>query len=461
MEHNNIAFIEGENMILCEADHSASTEFNIQNVETVMEKVSQPMDIEEEDAIEDTFLVPLRTLMDIDIVVPQHTPSAETASPIAIVKASTEKLRTRKPRGPYRRYTGHQIEQLFDYVIEQGKTAKEAALLTGINTRTAQHYIKTYNDDDERRLPISGRKPGAGRKPKLTEAHSQLLMCYVDEHPTAVLSDIRRALCEAFPELSISISALHRHLVQQCKLTLKKLEKIPAARNSERVLKLRRERIEEWEAISELDFAKNCVFIDEAGFNLHTQRNYGRSRKGTPAKGIVPTAKGVTITILGAMSQAGVIDISLKKPQAVSVSKKRKANDSTATVVSGRIGTRTEHFLAYISNVMDVLDRNDMKGHYLVMDNAPIHTPVKVRELVEGRDYKCLYLPPYSPFLNPIEEFWSKVKAGVRRNALTADDRLSNRICESVQMVTRADCQAWIRHALSFFARCKQEDINL
>ena len=56
------------------------------------------------------------------------------------------------------------------------------------------------------------------------------------------------------------------------------------------------------------------------------------------------------------------------------------------------------------------------------MDNAPIHTPVKVRELVESIGYKCLYLPPHSPFLNPIEEFWSKVKAGVRRNALTADE---------------------------------------
>ena len=121
-------------------------------------------------------------------------------------------------------------------------------------------------------------------------------------------------------------------------------------------------------------------------------------------------------------------------------------------MVSGRVGTRTEHSIAYISNVMDVLDTNNMKEHYLVMDNAPIHTPVKVRELVEGRGYKCLYLPPYSPFLNPIEEFWSKVKAGVRRHALTAADRLSDRIRESVQMVTRADCQAWIRHALSFFA---------
>jgi hypothetical protein len=95
-------------------------------------------------------------------------------------------------------------------------------------------------------------------------------------------------------------------------VTVKKLQKLPAARNSDRVLKLRRERIEQWEAIAELDYGKNCVFIDEAGFNLHTQRNYSRCRKGTPAKGIVPTTKGITITILGATSQAGIIDISLK-----------------------------------------------------------------------------------------------------------------------------------------------------
>ena len=84
----------------------------------------------------------------------------------------------------------------------------------------------------------------------------------------------------------------------------------------------------------------------------------------------------------------------------MSASKNRNVNGSTARVISGRIGTRTEHFLAFISNVMDVLDRNGMKGQYLVMDNAPIHTPSRVRELVEGRGYKCLYLPPYLPFLN-------------------------------------------------------------
>jgi transposase len=460
MENNNNSYVEGENMILCHTDNAASREFNMPPVETLMEEEFQPMDMEEENVFDDAVMVPLRTLMDVDTVVvpPQQVLSAASA---VIISPSAPRVRARKTRGPYRRYTAHQIEQLFDYVIEQGKTAKDAALLTGINIRTAQHYIKKYNDDEERRLPVSGKKPGAGRKAKLIESHSQFLIGYVDEHPEAVLSDIRRALCEAFPDLSISISALHKHLVQKCRLTLKKLEKLPAARNSDRVIKLRRERVEEWEATPGLDYSKNCVFIDEAGFNLHTQRNYGRSRKGTPAKGIVPTKKGITITILGAISQAGVIDISLKKPQAVSASKKRKANDTKAMTVSGRIGTRTEHFLAYLSNVMDVLDTNNMKGHYLVMDNAPIHTPLKVRELVESRGYKCLYLPPYSPFLNPIEEFWSKVKAGVRRNALTADDQLSDRICDAVRVITQLDCQAWIRHAVSFFSSCKREDINL
>ena len=129
--------------------------------------------------------------------------------------------------------------------------------------------------------------------------------------------------------------------------------------------------------------------------------------------------------------------------------------------VNGRIGTRTDHYLAYLSNVMDVLDKNNMQGYYLVMYNAPIHTPAKVLDLIESRRYKCLYFPPYSPFLNLIEEFWSEVKAGIRRNALTANDRLSDRICESVQKVTRANCQAWIRHAVSLFPRCEFEEKNL
>lgn len=145
------------------------------------------------------------------------------------------------------------------------------------------------------------------RKAKLTDIHSQFLVEFIDKHPISILSDIRQSLCDVFPGFSISISALHRHLVQKCKVTLKRLQKLPAARSSDQVIKLRKEIVEQWEAMPDLDFAKNCLFIDEAGFNLHTQRNYGRSLKDTPAKSTVPTARGVKITILGAISQAGII----------------------------------------------------------------------------------------------------------------------------------------------------------
>lgn len=132
----------------------------------------------------------------------------------------------------------------------------------------------------------------------------------------------------------------------------------------------------------------------------------------------------------------------MKKPEAASTSEKRKLDEKEAKNVNGRIGMRAEHYLSYISNVMDVLDKHDMKDHCVVMDNAPIHTPAAVRSLIESRGYKCLYLSPYSPVLNPIEEFWSKVKVGARRNALEVDDRLTYRICDSVNKVTRSDCQA-------------------
>jgi transposase len=229
MENKNNSYVEGENMILCHTDNAASTEFNMPPVDTLMEEEFQPMDMEEENVFDDAVMVSLRTLMDVDTVVvpPQQVLSAASA---VVISPSAQWVRARKTRGPYRPYTAHQIEQIFDYVIEQGKTAKDAALLTGINIRTAQHYIKKYNDDEERRLPVSSKKPGARRKAKLIESHSQFLIGYVDEHPEAVLSDIRRALCEAFLDLSIPISALHKHLVQKCRLTLKKLEKLPATR---------------------------------------------------------------------------------------------------------------------------------------------------------------------------------------------------------------------------------------
>jgi hypothetical protein len=115
-------------------------------------------------------------------------------------------------------------------------------------------------------------------------------MKFNDERPAPALSDVKQTFREAVPGLWISNSASHRYLAQKCKLTLKKLEKlfVQGKGSSTHTAK---EKVEEREAMDlDLEFAKTCMFIDEAGFNLHMKRSYGRSRKGTPAKGAVPTA---------------------------------------------------------------------------------------------------------------------------------------------------------------------------
>ena len=76
-------------------------------------------------------------------------------------------------------------------MIEEGKAAKEASLITGINIRTTQHYVKKYNEDEERCLPCRHRKTKVGNDGKLTSALSPFLIDYIDKYPTSVLADNR------------------------------------------------------------------------------------------------------------------------------------------------------------------------------------------------------------------------------------------------------------------------------
>ncbi|KAG1451976.1 hypothetical protein G6F46_003793 [Rhizopus delemar] len=101
----------------------------------------------------------------------------------------------------------------------------------------------------------------------------------------------------------------------------------------------------------------------------------------------------------------------------------------------------TKEFMAFLIHVMDVLDKHNLKGCNLVVDNAPIHKPEKIIEEGSKREYRIIYLPPYSSFLNPIEEFWAKVKTLVRRSPMTDRDNLVARIREAAEQVTLEDCQ--------------------
>lgn len=81
----------------------------------------------------------------------------------------------------------------------------------------------------------------------------------------------------------------------------------------------------------------------------------------------------------------------------------------------------------------------------LVMDNMKSHHAKTVRNLLDSSGVRYIYLPPYSPNLNPIEKLWSKVKALLRKFKAGTLDALPNAIQYAFQAVSLSDCSGWFK----------------
>ncbi|KAG1380737.1 hypothetical protein G6F61_003782 [Rhizopus arrhizus] len=147
--------------------------------------------------------------------------------------------------------------------------------MVSIVERTAQHYVKLYRDDEEKRLPGIG-KPRDKWQVKLKSCHTGLLCDFYGKKLEAVLWQARESVIKAFLEIElIYLSGLRKHLVQHAYLTLKKLKRIVTARSTLNNLKLRKERVLEWKTDEDMDCESCYVFINEAGFNMHIRRSFG------------------------------------------------------------------------------------------------------------------------------------------------------------------------------------------
>jgi hypothetical protein len=129
--------------------------------------------------------------------------------------------------------------------------------------------------------------------------------------------------------------------------------------------------------ISTLD-GRRLVFVDEMGINTSLAPLYAYSLRGHRAYTKVPRNRGPNTTLLSSMSLEGI---------------------GPSLAVEGSINR--EVFEAYVERVLAATLR---PGQLVVMDNLAAHKGKRVKEIVEKRGCELLYLPPYSPDFNPIEE---------------------------------------------------------
>lgn len=161
--------------------------------------------------------------------------------------------------------------------------------------------------------------------------------------------------------------------------------------------------------------------MDESGFHTSMTRLRARAPRGKRAYGKVPRKRGRNQTLIASITLEGAMG------EAVSI---EGATDS-------------ELFEAYVERF---LAPTLSAGQVVVLDGLGAHRTAKVRELVEARGADLVFLPPYSPDLNPIEEAFSKVKGIVRKVGARTRGALDEAMGEALKAVTAEDAAGWFRH---------------
>jgi len=169
------------------------------------------------------------------------------------------------------------------------------------------------------------------------------------------------------------------------------------------------------------------VYLDESGVNCAMITAYGRSPKGERAFGTRTRKRGRNTTMAGVITGTG---------------------DFHVDTLRGAMKGMT--FLGFMAaSVVPMLRPRQV----VIMDNPRIHHIDGVRQLVEEAQCRLLYLPTYSPELNPIEECWSKVKAGLRRIKARTQEVLETAVQAVARTVTPQDAVGWFAHSDTFLAR--------
>lgn len=166
---------------------------------------------------------------------------------------------------------------------------------------------------------------------------------------------------------------------------------------------------------------EKLVFIDETWTATNMTRRYGRAPRGQRCRGSAPLSHWQTTTFVGALRRRGI--------------------SATMVIDEPMDG---DVFLTYVEQV---LVPTLSPGEIVIFDNLASHKVAGVQEAISAAGATVLCLPPYSPDLNPIENFFAKLKALLRKAATRSTETLWEEIATLLKSVSAEECS-------NYFAAC-------
>ncbi|WP_245461401.1 IS630 family transposase [Mesorhizobium sp. M6A.T.Ce.TU.002.03.1.1] len=292
---------------------------------------------------------------------------------------------------------------------DEGMSARQAAARFGVGVSSAIRWIARA------KIGELAPRPQGRRRASSLDAHEAFIVGLIEERKDITLNEMVERLV-AEQSVRISRSALSAWL-RGHGWTFKKKSAHALEQDRPDILKRRRD----WfDGQLDLDPAK-LVFIDETGLSTKMARLRGRAPRGERCRAGVPHGHWKTTTFTGALRLTGM---------------------TAPFVYDGAMNGNV--FLAYVEQV---LVPTLSEGDVVIMDNLPAHKAAGIRDAIEVAGASLLYLPPYSPDFNPIENAFAKLKALLRAKAERTIKALWNTVGAVVDLFTPAECANYFKAA--------------
>lgn len=175
-----------------------------------------------------------------------------------------------------------------------------------------------------------------------------------------------------------------------------------------------------WRTAIRESAANQLVFVDESGANITLTPRYGRAPRGKRCHAQVRRNWGKHTTLLAAMTLEGI---------------------QTAAVIEGAMDRPV--FERFVEQFLIPTLR---PGQKVIWDNLSVHQSLDARDLIEAAACEVVFLPPYSPDFNPIEQAFSKLKAHLRRANQRTVEGLWEAIGSGLDQITAQDARGWLQH---------------
>jgi transposase len=291
---------------------------------------------------------------------------------------------------------------------DEGMSARQAAARFGVGVSSAIRWIARA------KVGELAPRPQGRRRASSLDAYEAFIVGLIEERKDITLNEMVERLSA---EHSVRISRSLERLASRPRLDIQKKSAHALEQDRPDVLKRRRD----WfDGQLDLDPAK-LVFIDETGLSTKMARLRGRAPRGERCRAGVPHGHWKTTTFTGALRLTGM---------------------TAPFVYDGAMNGNV--FVAYVEQV---LVPTLSEGDVVVMDNLPAHKAAGVRDAIEAAGASLLYLPPYSPDFNPIENAFSKLKALLRAKAERTIKALWDAVGPLLDLFTPAECANYFKAA--------------